>query len=124
MQPKPAEDDPFDLGFDADDEFATPQAADENWRGSALLDDDGPSTPHPDPFVGLPRDPEPVESADRFAALPITPMAAAAPPPASAFEEARVDPFADLPRLPEATPDPKVSYADCPKSTPSRSAEW
>ena len=24
----------------------------------------------------------------------------------------------------EATPDPKVSYADCPKSTPSRAAEW
>jgi pilus assembly protein CpaE len=53
MQPKSAEPDPFDLDFEADDEFATPlRNAEDDWRETPL-DRPSAATPHPDPFVGL-----------------------------------------------------------------------
>jgi pilus assembly protein CpaE len=106
MKPKakPVDNDPFDLGFDADDEFTAPPNAQDAWRETPL-DDDDPGTPHPDPFVGLPRaaDPEPEAELVQFG-----------PPPA--IDGADVpEPFAGLPQLPDEVPDP---FADLPKSNP------
>ncbi|HWA59951.1 MAG TPA: hypothetical protein VG939_01180, partial [Caulobacteraceae bacterium] len=104
MQPKSAETDPFDLDFEADDEFATPlRNPEDDWRETPL-DRPSSATPHPDPFVGLsgggtgagdrsgagwqddPLDDTPsTPHADPFVGL------AAAPP------EPAADPFADLP---------------------------
>jgi pilus assembly protein CpaE len=54
MQPKSAEPDPFDLDFEADDEFATPlRNAEDDWRETPL-DRPSAATPHPDPFAELP----------------------------------------------------------------------
>ncbi len=116
MQPKPAHEDAFDLGFDADDEFTAPPNAQDAWRETPL---DEPGTPHPDPFVGLPRDPAdaPVGRAEglgqaepRFDDPAPSPFAAEASPP----------PFTDLAaELPDALPDP---FADLPPAAPKAAA--
>ena len=53
MQPKTSESDPFDLGFDADDEFTSARAQDEAWPGEPFQAMTTGAV-HPDPFVGLP----------------------------------------------------------------------
>jgi pilus assembly protein CpaE len=75
MTPQPADhSDPFDLDFEADDDFAAPQTAGagDPWRDA---DAAAPATgPAPDPFAGLPTatDPAPFDAPDE-------PGAAAAP---------------------------------------------
>ncbi|MBS0410078.1 MAG: AAA family ATPase [Proteobacteria bacterium] len=51
MQPKSADSDPFDLEFDADDEFAAPSNIEDDWRETPI--DRPTQAPHPDPFAGL-----------------------------------------------------------------------
>jgi len=131
MQPKPAENDPFDLGFDADDEFTAPPNASDAWRETPL-DDDDPGTPHPDPFVGLPKAAEEPDApaADPFAGLaamaeaareapsqdaPELPAAPPADPVLEAAEERLAEPFAELQQLPDSVADP---FADLPKPQP------
>jgi pilus assembly protein CpaE len=109
MQPKPAENDPFDLGFDADDEFTAPPNAQDAWR-ETRLDDDDPGTPHPDPFVGLPREPEPESEPEPGPFGQLTaPEEPEVPEPFDELPlpETMADPFADLPmaRSQEETPD-------------------
>ncbi len=105
MQPKPAENDPFDLGFDADDEFTAPPNAQDAWRETPL-DDDDPGTPHPDPFVGLPRaaEPEPEPEVVPFGHLSSAPEDDASADSLSELPDSVPDPFADLPRA-HATSD-------------------
>ncbi len=107
MQPKSAESDPFDLEFEADDEFAAPTNSDDDWRETPV---DHPSDGvHPDPFVGL--SPGPAVGGlsglsglddeawrDEDLTVPTAtphpdPFAGLSPPPA----EPATDPFADLP---------------------------
>jgi pilus assembly protein CpaE len=107
MQPKLAQDDPFDLGFDADDEFNAPPNAQDAWRETQFEDDD-PGTPHPDPFVGLPREPEAAEG------QAASPFGLASGPVAAEPEAAESSPapYGDLSaQLPETAPDP---FADLP----------
>jgi len=107
MQPKSADTDPFDLEFDADDEFAAPSNLDDAWRETPI--ERAAGAPHPDPFAGLNgprggglggasalddeawRDQDP--DAPATAALHPDPFAGLA----SAPEPAAADPFADLP---------------------------
>ncbi|HEY5072814.1 MAG TPA: AAA family ATPase [Caulobacteraceae bacterium] len=56
MQTKPAQSDPFDLDFEADDEFASPRSPEEPWRHDTLEEEGdraGPGVAHDDPFVGI-----------------------------------------------------------------------
>ena len=125
MQPKPADSDPFDLEFEADDEFAAPSNIDDVWRETPA---DGPAgAPHPDPFVGLSgassslglgvadeawRDDEfdvPEGASphpDPFAGLPAAPA------------EPLSDPFADLPPTPPRDRSASPEESTIPESAP------
>jgi pilus assembly protein CpaE len=93
MSAKPAEKDRFDLGFDAEDEFTSPQSEADSWRQG--LDADLSGSPiHEQAFEDLAGQPE---SEDPFLADTLAPQAAAE------------DPFAALPvdREPvEPAPEP------------------
>jgi pilus assembly protein CpaE len=141
MQPKSAESDPFDLEFEADDDFAAPSNIEDAWRETPI--DRTTSTPHPDPFAGLnvggsgglglggvsetPASLASLDAGGLGAPLdeawrdddlgPVTgaphpdPFAGLSPPP-----EAAADPFADLPPAPpraaRPTPDEALEVAE------------
>ncbi len=111
MQPKSADTDPFDLEFDADDEFAAPSNLDDAWRETPI--ERGAGAPHPDPFGGL-------NAARGGAGL----GGGAAPAFDSDWRDQDVDgpptavhpdPFAGLASAPEPAADP---FADLPPATP------
>jgi pilus assembly protein CpaE len=117
MQPKPAQD-PFDLDFEADDEFAKPPEAEDAWH-KADIDADGPVVVHDDPFVGIARSPEP--EADPFPPAPssmaldpadaVEPIAPAALEGAPSFAEPSVSPMGEAAyaaSMPEALLAPSV----------------
>ena len=117
MQPKPAQD-PFDLDFEADDEFAKPPEAEDAWH-KADIDADGPVVVHDDPFVGIARSPEP--EADPFPPAPssmaldpadaVEPIAPAALEAAPSFAEPSVSPMGEAAyaaSMPEALLAPSV----------------
>ncbi|MES2034318.1 MAG: CpaE family protein [Pseudomonadota bacterium] len=86
MTPRPADQDPFDLGFEADDEFASSPG--DPWRDaspSSLMDSAGP-----DPFADFPPARSTLED-DPFADVPRAPltpsMAAALAPPSNPVGE-------------------------------------
>jgi pilus assembly protein CpaE len=85
MQTKPVQSDPFDLEFDAEDEFATPRDthdASDAWQRTDV-GAEGAGVVHDDPFVGIARSRDP--ELDHFAeAPPIAETAADSFPPAPA----------------------------------------
>lgn len=96
MNARPA-DDPFDLGFDADDEFATPSAAPAADPWADLGSPVGSMAPRaPDPFAADPF------ASDPFAADPFAPD-----PFASTATTGTHDPFADFP---PARPNDEPEY--------------
>ncbi|MDP1630957.1 MAG: CpaE family protein [Caulobacter sp.] len=79
MTTRPTDQDPFDLGFEAEDEFASPAAAGGGWRDGGSFAD----VPHdPDPFADFP--PARAADSDPFADLAPLPAAAPSPPPRAA----------------------------------------
>jgi len=111
MQPKTTESDPFDLGFEADDEFASPGGVDDGWRGAS--EGGAGEALHPDPFVGLPRSPDPAPEDEVPAAppalaeayvlpprLPELPAASAVPPAAEQAPDDLVEVPGDEPMAP------------------------
>lgn len=86
MNTRPAGHDPFDLGFEADDEFA-PSAADP-WRDDAPLVRPAAGAAADDPFADFPPA-RPAFDDDPFADLSPSPVSAASPvPPSSAYASA------------------------------------